>query len=662
MNSKYIRSQRILAIALLISLAMLTLVPGNITDAKALTGFVKVSPANGATGVAINPTLDWDSAPSNPYDYDMYYKYCYYTSGGTCNYQGTIYATNVTLANLSYATTYYWQVQVIYCKNSSCSLKEKHEANNGTVWSFKTVSIEPPGTFAKTSPANDAANITNPLFSWGSSARASYYEFCFSSNYNDSTCAYLGGWRNVGTVTTYVIPAETDTKFIWGSRFYWQVRAVNAGGTKLANDGTWWVFTTADQVGTAVPELPTGLIDESTPLFVWNDVNTEIDWYYLKIDSSTGNVFKQWYPRVDIPGGASGICDGTDCSVRPNITLGPGNYAWSVQAWEDGVGFGPWSNIMAFNTPIPTKPEKAVLVSPSGDIGADYSPDFTWNRVLEITSGSEGLEESYSTRYYLWISSPSNNKLFAKWYDAPDICTEGAPGTCTVVDPITLNGGQYTWWVQTYNSTGYGEWSLPKTFTTTVIPAPTLVSPTGSIPDATPTYQWNEVSTATWYYLWVSGPSGNVIKQWVKGSDVCAGGSCSVTPSTKLAGGAHTWWVQTWNQVGGYGNWSTSMSFTTVTPGAATLVQPAGNTTDTTPTYQWNEVSGAIWYYLWISDASGNIFKQWYEASAVCAGGSCSVTPAGLTLGNGNYRWWIQTWNEVGYGPWSAEQSFAVVP
>jgi hypothetical protein len=27
-----------------------------------------------------------------------------------------------------------------------------------------------------------------------------------------------------------------------------------------------------------------------------------------------------------------------------------------------------------------------------------------------------------------------------------------------------------------------------------------------------PTYSWNQVTGSTWYYLWVDGPSGNVIK------------------------------------------------------------------------------------------------------------------------------------------------------
>jgi len=91
----------------------------------------------------------------------------------------------------------------------------------------------------------------------------------------------------------------------------------------------------------------------------------------------------------------------------------------------------------------------------------------------------------------------------------------------------------------------------------------TLVSPTGSIGTNNPTYTWNEVAGATWYYLWVDGPSGNVLKQWYTAAQAnCDGTTCSVTPTTTLSSGAHTWWIQTYNSVG-YGPWSSRMDFST---------------------------------------------------------------------------------------------------
>jgi hypothetical protein len=100
----------------------------------------------------------------------------------------------------------------------------------------------------------------------------------------------------------------------------------------------------------------------------------------------------------------------------------------------------------------------------------------------------------------------------------------------------------------------------------------------------------------------------------------------------------------------------------------ATLVSPSGITPSTTPTYTWNNVSDATWYYLWVSkvndDASlTTIHTQWYTSAQACITGTCSITPAGVTLSAGNYQWWIQTWNEAGgYGTWTSATNFMVSP
>ena len=100
-------------------------------------------------------------------------------------------------------------------------------------------------------------------------------------------------------------------------------------------------------------------------------------------------------------------------------------------------------------------------------------------------------------------------------------------------------------------------------------------------------------------------------------------------------------------------------------PGVATLVSPNGGITDTTPTYTWNTVNAASWYYLWVSRVNNDgsfttVHSKWYESSAACSGATCSITPAGVTLTSGNYRWWIQTWNDGGYGPWSTKMDFSL--
>lgn len=99
-------------------------------------------------------------------------------------------------------------------------------------------------------------------------------------------------------------------------------------------------------------------------------------------------------------------------------------------------------------------------------------------------------------------------------------------------------------------------------------------------------------------------------------------------------------------------------------PDEATLGSPSGSLTAATPAYTWNAVPGATWYYLWVSQVNPDgalttIHNQWYETSVTCSGSACSFTPA-VTLPPGNYRWWIQTWNDAGYGAWSTSMDFSL--
>lgn len=189
-----------------------------------------------------------------------------------------------------------------------------------------------------------------------------------------------------------------------------------------------------------------------------------------------------------------------------------------------------------------------------------------------------------------------------------------------------------------------------------------LVSPSGT-GTSNPTYTWQAVSSATWYYLWVNDATGNPIRKWYTAAAAgCSGGTgqCSVTPSTTVSGTV-TWWIRTWNS-NGNGLWSSSLTFSAplVPPSQAILIDPTGSGWTSTPTYTWNAAPTSTWYYLWVNDSTGTPVRKWYTAAqAGCSnGGVCTVTPA--TAVSGNALWWIRTWNTAGAGPWSAAKSFSI--
>jgi len=94
-----------------------------------------------------------------------------------------------------------------------------------------------PGAFGKSSPSNGAKDRSTTLtLSWAASSGVQRYEVCYDRT-KDTVCS--GTWISVGTARSLSVSGLSRR-----ATYYWQVRAVNTGGTTQANAGTWWSFTT----------------------------------------------------------------------------------------------------------------------------------------------------------------------------------------------------------------------------------------------------------------------------------------------------------------------------------------------------------------------------------------------------------------------------------
>jgi len=94
-----------------------------------------------------------------------------------------------------------------------------------------------PGSFNKLAPKGNASGLaTTVLLQWQASSGATSYAYCLGPT-NSTSCPT--GWVTVGAVTSTTVSGLTR-----GATYYWQVRAANAAGTKLAGGG-WWKFRTA---------------------------------------------------------------------------------------------------------------------------------------------------------------------------------------------------------------------------------------------------------------------------------------------------------------------------------------------------------------------------------------------------------------------------------
>lgn len=371
-------------------------------------------------------------------------------------------------------------------------------------------------------------------------------------------------------------------------------------------------------------------------------------------------------------GGHSVVVDGYRDSPSEQVHI---NLGWngSYDAWyvtnNIVTGSYNWSDVNYQGAVIGIEPDLTGIYSaqvtslwPVSNAVPGATVDL-WAQVRNTSS------QAFPANTKVWFYVTGPNWIGSHWVGASLANGLAAGGeqwySCMWQIPNNAAPGAYSYWAQVFIDTDpISDWSSAQHFDITVVSVPgqaTLVSPTGSICSNTPTYTWNTVPGATYYYLWVNNSSGTAVhQQWYEASAVVTGATASVTPAVTLPGGSYTWWIQTWNSLG-YGAWSPGMNFTLPTgpPGMATLVSPAGATSSGLPTYTWNAVCGATYYYLWVNGPSGNVIKEWYKASDVTTGSTCAVAPA-VTLGVGAHMWWIQTWNPTSYGPWSSGMGFTV--
>jgi hypothetical protein len=378
---------------------------------------------------------------------------------------------------------------------------------------------------------------------------------------------------------------------------------------------------------------PAGSSVARRPTYTWNVVGTAT-WYYLWVQPAGGApLIQTWYE-------SSAVCGAATCSITPAVDLLTGvAYTVWVQTWNSD-NYGSWSQGLAFSTAPMT------FTGPTGAVGTP-APGYSWNAVPGALS------------YDLWVEPAGGSPVINTRVAASSVC-QGS--TCTATPRTELANGAHSWWVRPVYGIGPGAWSIEGAITVSAaVPgAATVAWPLAGLEGArTPAYRWNHVPASTWYQLWVQPAGGAPLLQtWYFAGDVCRGTRCSVTPSNALTPGtSYTWWVQTWSSRG-TGPWNsvagTTFTVAATAPAGATQVAPTGAAASATPTYTWNRVAGASWYYLWVNAVGQEpLVKIWYRAEDVCGTTTCTAAPAVNLAAGPTYEYWLQTFNDAAYGPWT---------
>ena len=213
---------------------------------------------------------------------------------------------------------------------------------------------------------------------------------------------------------------------------------------------------------------------------------------------------------------------------------------------------------------------------------------------------------------------------------------------------------------------------------------PTMLGPSGSTPDTTPTISWTQVTGASRVELWVNRLNNNgtlaqskIVHQtrlpanatkFTVGSTavVIIGQNTDVNP-TSLPQGRYRAWVVGYDSRGIQGSWSRPLDFSVKTVAKAVITGPAASLNSQQPVITWARVTGATRLEIWVNrlDASGRTLEQKVIYNPNMAGHATQFRvgtdggPASLTPGR--YRVWVQGHNGAARGDWSTARDFVVL-
>ncbi len=144
-------------------------------------------------------------------------------------------ATSATVTGLSGYTMYFWQVRALNAAGTTHA-----DGSSSSFWRFTTGMPAPEG-FAKTGPSNGAQSVatTGTILQWERSAGADNYQYCIDTT--DNGLCDNSSWNWVGSGNTQNVWWQLNP----ATTYYWQVRALNGGGTTYADGAAFWSFTTA---------------------------------------------------------------------------------------------------------------------------------------------------------------------------------------------------------------------------------------------------------------------------------------------------------------------------------------------------------------------------------------------------------------------------------
>jgi hypothetical protein len=292
----------------------------------------------------------------------------------------------------------------------------KRATARGWSWSAGEASPEARGS-PESSPISPSGTIgdSSPVYSW-KVVKADEYQFWL-----DGLGKLLQPWLSPA-------PSARDHVLIQGRLDALHRRTASRSEDETGSGREWSAkraFSTAAHryPGATTLVSPKGTISISLPTYTWNRLSSSTE-YYLWINSSSGNIFKQWYPST------ATLCPGTTCSVKPDLPLEKGAYTWWIQT-KNSTGEGLWSQalsmtVQATDTTAPTvalsAPTAGASVSGTVSVIASASDNVGVKGVqFQLNGqnlGAEDLTAPFAVSWNTTTTSNSTHTLTARARDA----------------------------------------------------------------------------------------------------------------------------------------------------------------------------------------------------------------------------------------------------
>jgi hypothetical protein len=414
-----------------------------------------LSPANGATGVALQPTLTWTGVGTEYFTLEIDDDNLFGSAFSATNINAISYT--MPPAELVNNTTYYWRV-----KETSPSV---------TGWSptfyFTTVPSAVPDPFTLLTPADLTPSFdVNPAnFTWNASTEVDLYTVEVSDD----------NFANVDFSTTSVITSASIAGLGFTTAYKWRVKATNSLGTTTSAE---FSFTSSTLPAPSVPTLTSPVADEVVsefPTLVWtaSTPNPPAPTYTLQVTPDPTFYY--------IPAGLNIAGLGTN-SYTFLTELDRGSpYYWRVRA-TNASGSSAWSTPIKFIVSLSgvVEPPVPVLTFPS-----DASAIHGWSIDLRWYSNYFGDQLTYDLE---WGTDNT--------FGVTTLVNILVPGTTTLNLAGLTPNTTYYWRVKGIKGADESAFSAAYSFTTPPLVAATVPVPSWPI-GATEIY--NTTPTLYWY-------------------------------------------------------------------------------------------------------------------------------------------------------------------